>query len=115
MLHAALLNLAMATGFATGANCGVPRLELQRYSGTWHEIAHLPMFFQRQCVDRISATYTALPDGTIEVRNACRTKDGSMSQSTGVARPVQGHPGQLKVRFAPDWLSWLPMVWADTG
>ena len=30
-----------------------------------------------------------------------------------VARPVPGHPGRLEVRFAPDWLSWLPMVWAD--
>lgn len=113
MRHATLLTFATATSFATGANAAVPALDLERYIGTWHEIAHLPMFFQRHCVDRISATYAPLPDGTIEVRNACRTKDGSMSESTGVARPVQGHPGQLKVRFAPDWLSWLPMVWAD--
>ena len=113
MRHATLLTLAIATSFATGANAAVPTLDLQRYIGTWHEIAHLPMFFQRQCVDRISATYTPLPDGTIEVRNACRTKGGSMNESVGVARPVEGHPGQLKVRFAPDWLSWLPLVWAD--
>ena len=113
MLHATLLNLAIATGVATGANAPVSQLDLQRYLGTWHEIAHLPMFFQRQCVDKISASYTPLPDGTIEVRNACRTNDGSIDESTGVARPVEGHPGQLKVRFAPDWLSWLPMVWAD--
>lgn len=113
MLHATLLNLAIASGVATAGNAPVAQLDLQRYLGTWHEIAHLPMFFQRHCVDRISATYTPLPDNTIEVRNACRTKDGSMSESVGVARPVEGHPGQLKVRFAPDWLSWLPMVWAD--
>ncbi|HSM11446.1 MAG TPA: lipocalin family protein [Lysobacter sp.] len=113
MLHATLLNLAIATGVATGANAPVSQLDLQRYLGTWHEIAHLPMFFQRQCVDKVSATYTQLPDGTIEVRNACRTNDGSIDESIGVARPVEGHPGQLKVRFAPDWLSWLPMVWAD--
>ncbi len=34
-------------------------------------------------------------------------------ESVGEARKVDGHPGQLKVRFAPGWLSWLPMVWAD--
>lgn len=113
MLHATLLTLAIATGVAAGANAAVPVLDLARYSGTWHEIAHLPMFFQRDCVDRITATYTPRDDGTIQVRNACRTKDGSMTESVGVARPVRGHPGQLKVRFAPGWLSWLPLVWAD--
>ena len=51
--------------------------------------------------------------GSIGVLNACRTKDGSMDQSQGVARPVEGHPSRLEVRFAPDWLSWLPAVWAD--
>ena len=30
-----------------------------------------------------------------------------------MARRVEGHPGRLQVRFAPDWLAWLPMVWAD--
>ena len=113
MVHATLLNLAIATGFASAANAPVPQLDLQRYSGNWHEIAHLPMFFQRQCVDRITATYTPLPDGTIEVRNACRTRQGSIDESVGVARPVAEHPGRLKVRFAPGWLSWLPVVWAD--
>lgn len=94
-------------------NRPVAQLDLQRYSGRWHEIAHLPMFFQRHCVDRITATYTPRPDGTIEVRNACRTRDGKVDESVGSARPVAGKPGQLEVRFAPDWLSWLPMVWAD--
>ena len=31
----------------------------------------------------------------------------------GVAKPVDGKPGALKMRFAPDWLSWVPGVWAD--
>lgn len=113
MMLATLLNLAVVTSFAASANTPVVQLDLQRYLGTWHEIAHLPMFFQRHCVDQINATYTPLPDNTIQVRNACRTRDGSMNESTGVARPVEDKPGQLKVRFAPGWLAWLPMVWAD--
>ena len=76
-------------------------------------IAHLPLFFQRKCKDNITATYTRKADGTVEVRNACRTRDGEKEESVGVARPVAGQPGALQVRFAPSWLSWVPMVWAD--
>lgn len=115
MLKAALITLAIAATpqAVAAANQPVPALDLQRYSGTWHEIAHLPMYFQRRCVDTITATYTPRADGTLEVRNACRTKDGTFVEATGVARPVPGAPGQLQVRFAPAWMSWLPMVWAD--
>jgi len=113
MVRTALLIVLLAASPVAGANRPVETLDLQRYAGTWHEIARLPMFFQRQCVDRTTATYTARQDGSIEVRNACRTKDGSMIESVGAARRVDGHPGQLEVRFAPAWLSWLPYVWAD--
>ena len=109
---AAMTVLMMASGAAV-ANQPVADLDLKRYAGQWHEIAHLPMFFQRQCVDRITATYTPLADGTFEVRNACRTSSGETDESVGAARPVAGSPGALKVRFAPEWLAWLPLVWAD--
>lgn len=112
MLEFLLLAMAAASGPAP-ANQPVGALDLQRYTGRWHEIAHLPMFFQRQCVGDVTATYTPQPDGNIEVRNACRTKSGSMSESVGVARPVPGQPGALKVRFAPAWLGWVPGIWAD--
>jgi apolipoprotein D and lipocalin family protein len=94
-------------------NAPVPALDLQRYAGQWHEIAHLPMFFQRKCVRNITATYTLHGDGTVGVRNACDRRDGTTLVSEGTARPVQGEPGRLQVRFAPDWLAWLPMTWAD--
>ncbi len=94
-------------------NRPVAALDLSRYVGKWHEIGHLPMFFQRKCVDRITATYTANADGTLGVRNACRIRNGSMQAADGIARKVEGQPAALKVRFAPAWLSWLPMVWAD--
>ncbi len=95
------------------SNEPVSTLDLQRYAGQWHEIAHLPMFFQRKCKDQITATYTLRDDGDIDVRNACRTKAGTQDVSQGVAKSVEGQPGALKVRFAPGWLSWLPWVWAD--
>lgn len=117
MLRVTLSMILMAS-LAPAAAGGLPNrpvktLDLQRYAGQWHEIAHLPMFFQRKCVDNITATYTPEPDGTVKVHNACRTKDGSVDASDGVARRVDGQSGALKVRFAPAWLSWIPVVWAD--
>ena len=113
----AALALCLAAGISSAHAAepvaSVPQLDLARYAGQWHEIAHLPMFFQRQCVGDITARYSVESTGSIGVLNACRTKDGSLDRSSGVARPVEGHPGRLEVRFAPDWLSWLPMVWAD--
>ena len=93
------------------ANEPVAALDLDRYDGRWHEVARLPMFFQRKCVDDTTATYTRRDDGRITVTNACRTEEG-MIETTGVARPTDV-PGALEVRFAPDWLGWVPMVWAD--
>lgn len=110
---AAALAFCSAAASAAQPVASVPELDLSRYAGQWHEIAHLPMFFQRQCVGDITARYSLDAPGKIGVLNACRTKDGSMDQSQGVAQPVEGHPGRLEVRFAPDWLSWLPAVWAD--
>ena len=110
---AAALAFCSAAASAVQPVASEPELDLSRYAGQWHEIAHLPMFFQRQCVSDITARYSLDGPGSIGVLNACRTKDGSMDESQGVARPVEGHPGRLEVRFAPDWLSWLPAVWAD--
>lgn len=90
----------------------VPVLDLQRYAGTWHQVAHLPMFFQRKCARDTTATYTPREDGTLEVRNTCVRKDGERIEAVGVAQPVPGAPGSLRVRFAPGWTSWLPLAWA---
>ncbi|MET0288164.1 MAG: lipocalin family protein [Pseudoxanthomonas sp.] len=95
------------------SNLPIPSLDLARYAGQWHEIAHLPMFFQRKCVDQITATYTPLKDGTIRVDNACRKQNGEIEAATGVARSVTGKSGALEVRFAPRWLSWAPVIWGD--
>lgn len=113
LLMTAMLAASPTASAPTLANAPVPQLDLQRYSGQWHEIAHLPMFFQRKCKDNITATYTQKADGTVEVRNACRTKDGDNDVSVGAARTVPGQPGALEVRFAPSWMAWVPMVWAD--
>jgi apolipoprotein D and lipocalin family protein len=114
-LTAMLLLLACLAPSAWAANpvTSVPALDISRYAGQWYEIAHLPMSFQDKCTGDITAAYTLREDELIGVRNACRTADGETSVAEGLARPVEGHPGRLEVRFAPNWLSWLPFVWAD--
>lgn len=118
MIRPLLLMLALASGSASAQEAALPNtavqaLDLQRYAGKWHEIARLPMFFQRNCVANVTATYTPRADGSVGVRNACNDKQGDAMVSEGVARPVADKPGQLEVRFAPDWLAWAPMTWAD--
>lgn len=97
----------------TRPNEPVAAVDLARYAGTWYEQAHLPMFFQRKCVGDTTARYSVNDDGTVAVVNRCRTKDGSFDEARGVARVVDGRTSTLEVRFAPQWLSWLPMVWGD--
>lgn len=91
-----------------------PDVDLQRYSGRWYEVARLPNRFENKCAGDISATYAPRPDGRITVTNRCRKTDGSINEASGVARRVKDQPSSvLQVRFAPAYLSFLPMVWGD--
>ena len=92
----------------------IERLDLPRYLGTWHEIARTPNWFQKKCVADTRADYSLNPSGTVRVVNRCRTHDGELSEAIGEARRVGGpDSARLEVRFAPRWLSWLPLVWGD--
>lgn len=92
----------------------IARLDVPRYLGVWYEIAKFPNRFQKKCVGYTSASYSALPDGTLQVLNRCQTASGEFDQAVGVARQIGGADSpKLKVRFAPAILSFLPMVWGD--
>jgi apolipoprotein D and lipocalin family protein len=100
---------------AKGALEAVPSVDLNRYVGTWYEIARFPNSFQRMCTGDVTANYTLLDDGTVKVVNRCRKENGEMTEAEGRAKRVgQDEPSsKLLVRFAPSWLSWLPFVWAN--
>lgn len=99
---------------AVGPLASIASLNVPRYMGTWYEIAKFPNRFQTKCVGFTVATYSALADGSLLVRNRCRTDKGETDEAIGAARQV-GAPdsARLKVRFAPAILSFLPMVWGD--
>ena len=65
----------------------VSSVDLTRYAGTWYEIARLPMWFQRHCIDS-RATYTIRQDGKVDVHNECLTARGTMDQADGIATVV---------------------------
>jgi len=77
----------------------VPRVDLARYAGTWHEIARLPNAFQAGCRSS-RACYTLRRDGTMTIRNACVRRLGREASIEGTAEPVPGSSGaRLRVRF----------------
>lgn len=112
LLFAALLGVSALVRAAPVAP--IATLDVPRYMGTWYEIAKYPNRFQKDCAGHTSATYTLEPDKTVQVLNRCRRADGSLDTAVGSARQI-GAPSSaiLKVRFAPRWLSFLPMVWGD--
>lgn len=118
-LAAGVLLLAAATAHAARNDAApalapVASLDLQRYLGAWYEIARYPNRFQKHCAGFVTAQYSLLPDGAVQVLNRCRRGDGGVDEAVGVARREGGSgSARLKVRFAPAWLSFLPFVWAD--
>ena len=93
----------------------VPSIDLNRYAGKWYEIARLPNSFQKSCAGEVRATYTLKEDGKIGVLNECRKADGKLKSAAGIARQAdkKGPNSKLEVRFAPAFLSFLPIVWGD--
>jgi apolipoprotein D and lipocalin family protein len=79
----------------------VSEVDLNRYAGLWYEIARLPNRFEKG-LDCITAQYTLLENGKVEVINQGRKveKDNEKSSIKGSARvPNAAFPGRLKVTF----------------
>ena len=125
-LLAALLSLAASVATAGDGAADRPRatddavlrtieaLDVPRYMGTWFEIAKFPNRFQQKCSAATTATYSLQADGSVQVVNRCRLRDGAMDEAIGLARQVgPANSAKLRVRFAPAWLSFLPFVWGD--
>lgn len=115
LLFASILSLLCSLSNAQeSAVKTIPSLDVSRYMGTWYEIAKFPNWFQKKCTSNTQAVYSIRPDGNLKVLNSCKTADGEISQAEGMARQVGASDSpKLEVRFAPAWLSFLPMVWGD--
>ena len=79
----------------------VENVEINKYMGTWYEIASIPMSFQENCTGT-TATYSLNPDQSVEVFNQCfqNTLDGPINKIKGsawIANP--DNQAKLKVQF----------------
>ena len=84
----------------------VGSVDLDRYLGTWYEIASYPAWFQRGCT-AVTAEYSLRDDGHILVVNGCRkgSLDGKLKQAKGRAKVVD-HATNAKLKvsfFGPFW------------
>lgn len=77
----------------------VKELDLNRYLGTWYEIARFDHRFERGLVG-VTATYSMREDGKIKVLNQGyeNTLDGKLNTAEGKAK-LTSEPGKLKVSF----------------
>ena len=122
-LNLAKITFAMAIGASsiltlahaqTDPLQAVEKIELNKYLGTWHEVARKPLYFQRKCDSNVTANYSLNKNGNIKVDNSCYTKDGKFKQTIGEAF-VQNAPSnsKLKVSFLPKIIRWLPVGRGD--
>ena len=78
----------------------VPKVDLNKYSGLWYEIAKIPNSFQDQCAYSTTAEYKINEDGEIEVINKCYDKEGEPDIAEGVAQVVDKKTNaKLEVSF----------------
>jgi apolipoprotein D and lipocalin family protein len=108
--RAGLLLLAL-TGVPTAAALTpVADFDLNRYFGTWYEIAAIPGFLQSHCARDTRSEYTGADNGAIVIRTRCLRADGSVETNEGQARPLEpALPSVLKVttvHFLGIW--WYP-------
>jgi apolipoprotein D and lipocalin family protein len=79
----------------------VPYVDLQKYLGTWYEIATIPQSFQKGCVG-VTAEYSLRKNGDIQVVNTClqKTLGGKIRKARGKAWVVDRTTNaKLKVSF----------------
>ncbi|MFR9523589.1 MAG: lipocalin family protein [Rikenellaceae bacterium] len=80
-------------------------LDLERYLGSWHEVARYDSRYERNLVN-VTAHYSLNSDGSIKVVNrGFNTKKAQWGESQGKAL-VTATPGRFRVSF-------FPMIYSD--
>lgn len=99
--------LALLLILVPAARAATTPIDLDRYAGTWHEIARVPNYFQRKCASDVTANYTREGDHLLVV-NRCVKSGGEVIVAEGKAY-VTDPPAnrKLKVGFF-SILGWMP-------
>ncbi len=114
IFYSALITTLFSTGsvFAVNPPETVKHVDLERYTGTWYEIAKLPNRFQKKCAFGTTANYTLMDNGSIRVINRCYKENGQEMDAKGRARIVDTQSNaKLQVSFVRFfWRNWF---WGD--
>lgn len=90
----------------------VNRVNIEKYSGLWYEIAKIPNSFQDHCAYGTTAEYRLNEDREIEVINRCYEEDGELDVAEGIAKVVDEKTNaKLEVSFVK--ILWFNLFWGD--
>ena len=77
----------------------VEKVDLERYLGTWYEIARYEHFFEKDCKN-VSANYSIMNEETIKVINKCtKIQTNEKKEAIGRAYAIDETNSKLKVSF----------------
>lgn len=77
----------------------VEKVELNKYLGTWYEIARFEHFFERDCKN-VTANYSMIDVETIKVINRCtKIQTNEKKEAIGRAYAIDETNSKLKVSF----------------
>ena len=77
----------------------VEKVDLERYLGTWYEIARYEYFFEKDCKN-VSANYSIMDEETIKVINKCtKIQTNEKKEAMGRAYAIDETNSKLKVSF----------------
>ncbi|OZF04717.1 lipocalin [Rhodococcus sp. 14-2686-1-2] len=64
----------------------IPSLDVERYLGTWNQVAAVPQPFNLECARDTQANYQLIDPANIRVENTCTTWTGEQNRIVGNAR-----------------------------
>lgn len=77
----------------------VQKVELNKYLGSWYEIARYEHFFEKDCKN-VTANYSMMNEETIKVINRCtKIQTNEKKEATGRAYAIDESNSKLKVSF----------------
>ncbi len=82
---AAVLPMASAQAAPVAGPAPVPSLDLNRYLGTWQQLAAVPQYFNLACARDTKANYSLDAQGNVAVRNTCTTWTNANNEIAGTA------------------------------
>ena len=98
---------------AKKALASAAHVDLDRFVGSWFEVARLPDPQERNCVADARVTYARTDDG-LRMLSLCRREDGTIRRSTGRAKLADdATQARFKISYSHSALDALPFVWSD--